>query len=92
MNLEVNIEFLDEYLIIPCKRRDNILMQNIFVLLASPEMSAQYRFLCIVFFANMHSRVLVRREDTQAQGLSCWGSYRRAMVHAVDGEIPGHSP
>ena len=33
------------------KRRDNILIRNIFVLLASPEMAAQSRFLCIVYFA-----------------------------------------
>ena len=36
MNQEVRIEFLVESLRIPDKRRDNILMQNIFVLLASP--------------------------------------------------------
>ena len=36
MNQEVNIEFLDESLRMPGKRRDNILMRNIFVLLASP--------------------------------------------------------
>ena len=34
----------------PGKRRDNILMRNIFVLLASPKMAAQSRFLCIVYF------------------------------------------
>ena len=34
----------------PGNRRDNILMRNIFVLLASPEMAAEYRFLCIVYF------------------------------------------
>ena len=33
----------------PGKRRDNILMRNIFVLLASPKMAAQSRFLCIVY-------------------------------------------
>ena len=51
MNLEVDIEFLDESLQIPGKRRYNILLQNIFVFLASPEMSAQSRFLCIVYFS-----------------------------------------
>ena len=51
MNREVNIEFLDEYLIIPGKRCNNILMKNTFVLLALPEMAAQYRFLRIVYFA-----------------------------------------
>ena len=40
MNREVNIEFVDELLRMPGKRRDNILMQNIFVLLASPEIAA----------------------------------------------------
>ena len=35
-NREVNIEFLDEYLRMPGKRRDNILTRNIFVLLALP--------------------------------------------------------
>ena len=61
INQEVNIEFLDESLRMPGKRRDNILMQNIFVLLASPEMPAQSRFLCIVYFANIHSRALASR-------------------------------
>ena len=51
MNREVNIEFLDESLRMPGKRIENILMQNMFVLLASPEMAAQSRFLCIVYFA-----------------------------------------
>ena len=50
MNWEVNIEFLYESLRITGKRRDNILMQNIFLLLASPEMAAQSRFLYIVYF------------------------------------------
>ena len=92
MNLEVKIELLDESLRMPGKRRDNILMRNIFVLLASPEMAAQSCFLCIVYFANMHSHALVIREVTQAQVLSGWVSSRRAMVHAVYGKIPGHSP
>ena len=35
----------------PGKRRDNILMLNLFVLLDSPEMAAQSRFLCIFYFA-----------------------------------------
>ena len=35
----------------PGKRRDNILMKNIFVLLAFLEMAAQSRFLCIFYFA-----------------------------------------
>ena len=51
MNREVNIEFLDESLQMPSKTRDNILMRDMFVLLASPEMAAQSRFLCIVYFA-----------------------------------------
>ena len=51
MNREVNIELLDESLQMPGKRRDNIIMRNLFVLLASPEMAAQPRFLCIVYFA-----------------------------------------
>ena len=51
MNREVNIEFLDESLQMHVKRRDNILIRNLFVLLASPEMAAQSRFLCIVYFA-----------------------------------------
>ena len=51
MNQEVKIEFLDESLKMPGKRRDNILMQNLFLLLASPEMAAQSRFLCIFYFA-----------------------------------------
>ena len=50
MNRDVNIEFLDDSLIMPGNRRDNILIRNIFVLLASPEISAQSRFLCIVYF------------------------------------------
>ena len=50
MNLDISIELLDESLRMPGKRRDNILMRNIFVLLALPEMAAQYRFLCIVYF------------------------------------------
>ena len=41
---------MDESFRIPGKRRDTILMQNIFVVLASPEMAAQSRFLCIVYF------------------------------------------
>ena len=36
MNWEVNIELLDDSLRMPGKRRDNILMRNIFVLLTSP--------------------------------------------------------
>ena len=36
MNGEVNIEFFDESLLVAGKRRDNILMRNLFVLLASP--------------------------------------------------------
>ena len=51
MNREVNIELLDESLRIPGKRCDNILMRNLFVLLALPEMAAQSLFLCIVYFA-----------------------------------------
>ena len=51
MNPEVNIEFLDESLRMPGKRCDNILMRNLFVLLALPEMAAKSRFLCIVYFA-----------------------------------------
>ena len=51
MNQEVNIELLDESLRMPGKIPDNILMQNLFVLLTLPEMVAQYRFLCIVYFA-----------------------------------------
>ena len=47
---EVNIEFLDESLRMPGKRRVNILMQYIFLLLASPEMAIQSRFVCIVYF------------------------------------------
>ena len=43
-------------------------------------------------FCNVHSHALVIREDIQDQGLSCWGSYRIAIVHAVDGKSPGHSP
>ena len=35
----------------PGKRRDNILMRKLFVLLASPEMAAQSCFLCIVYYA-----------------------------------------
>ena len=50
MNWEVNIELLDESLQMTGKRRDNILMQNIFVLLVSPEMAAQSRFLWIFYF------------------------------------------
>ena len=69
MNREVNIEFLDESLQMPGNRRDNILMRNIFLLLASPEMAAKSRFLCIFYFANMHSHALVRRENTRAQRL-----------------------
>ena len=92
MNQEVNIEFLDESLRMLGKRRNNIRMRNIFVLLASPEMATQSRFLCIVYFADINSYVLVSREDTRAQGLSFWGSSRRAMVHAVYGKSPGHSP
>ena len=92
MNQAVNIELLDESLRMPGKRRDNILMQNIFVLLALPEMAAQSRFLCIVYFANMHSHALVNMKDTRYHGISCWGSSRRAMMHAVDGKSPGHSP
>ena len=48
---EDNIELLDKSLRIFRKRRDNILMRNIFVLLALPEMAAQSRFLCILYFA-----------------------------------------
>ena len=51
MNREVNIEFLYEDLIMPGKRRDNILIRNVFVLLDSPEMAAQSLFLCMVYFA-----------------------------------------
>ena len=91
MNQEINTEFLDDSLRMPGKRCDNILMQNLFVLLASPEMAAQSSFICIFYFANMHSHALVSREDTRAQVLSCWGSYRRAMVHTVDGKSPRHS-
>ena len=91
-NQEVNIEFLDESLQMTGKIRDNILMRNLFVLLASTEMAAQSRFLFIVYFANMHSHALVNREYTRAQKLYCWGSSIRAMVHAVDGKSPGHSP
>ena len=40
MNQEVNIGFLDESLRMIGKIRYNILMQNIFVLLALPEMAA----------------------------------------------------
>ena len=36
MNGEVNIEFFDESLLVAGKRRDNILMRNLFVLLALP--------------------------------------------------------
>ena len=36
MNREFNIEVLYEFVIMPGMRRDNILMKNIFVLLASP--------------------------------------------------------
>ena len=50
MNREVNIELLDESLRMPGKRREKILMRNLFVLLASPEMAEQSRFLCIVNF------------------------------------------
>ena len=45
MNRAVNLGFLNESLIMPGKRCDNILMRNIFVLLASQEMAAQSRFL-----------------------------------------------
>ena len=50
INREVDIEFLDESLRIPGKRRDNIFIRDIFVLLVSPEMEAQSRFLCIFLF------------------------------------------
>ena len=50
MNQEVNIEFLDDSLRMPGKIRDNILTRSLFVLLALPEMAAQSRFLCIVYF------------------------------------------
>ena len=50
-NWEVNIELLDESLRIPGKRRDNILMRNLFVLLALPKMAAQSCFLCMVYFS-----------------------------------------
>ena len=50
MNWEVNIEFLDESLRMSGNRRKNILMQDIFVLLDSPGMAAQSRFLWIVYF------------------------------------------
>jgi len=49
MNREVNVDFLDYTLSMPGKRRENVLMRNLFVLLASPEMAAQSRFLCIVY-------------------------------------------
>ena len=84
MDREVNIEFLDESLRIPRKIRGKIIVQNLFVLLASPEMVAQSRFLCIVYFANMTSCAFVSREYKRAQGLSCWVSSRKAMVHAVN--------
>ena len=51
MSQEVNIEVLDESLQMSGKRRDNILMKNIFVLLAFIEMAVKSRFLCIVYFA-----------------------------------------
>ena len=51
MNREVNVEYLNYSLAMPGKRRDNILMRNLFILLASPEMAAQSRLLCIVYFA-----------------------------------------
>ena len=51
MNREVNVEYLNYALAMPGKRRDNILMRNLFILLASPEMAAQSRLLCIVYFA-----------------------------------------
>ena len=92
MNQEVNIELLDEALRMTGKRRDNILMQNLFLLLTSTEIAAQYYFLCIVYFENMHLHALVGREDTRYQGITCLGSSRRAMVYVVDGNITGYSP
>ena len=40
INREVNIEFLDDSLQTTGKRRDNILLRNIFMILASQEMTA----------------------------------------------------
>ena len=51
MNQEVRIEFLVESLRIPDKRRDNILMRNIFVLLARQKWQRNIVFICIVYFA-----------------------------------------
>ena len=43
-------------------------------------------------FRNMNYHAVVSREDKRYQGLSVWGFSRGAMVHAVDGKNPGHSP
>ena len=87
MNREVNIELLDESLIIPGKRRDNILI----CYWHHHKWQRNIAFYALSIF-NMHSHSSVSREDTRAQGISCWGSSRRAMVHTVDGKSPGHSP
>ena len=47
MNREVNVEFLDHMLSTPGKSSENVLMRNLFLLLGSPEMAAQSRFLCL---------------------------------------------
>ena len=51
MNREVNVEFLDHMLSTPGKSSENVLMRNLFLLLGSPEMAAQSRFLCIIYFS-----------------------------------------
>ena len=51
MNREVNVDFLDHMLSTPGKSSENVLMRNLFLLLGSPEMAAQSRFLCIIYFS-----------------------------------------
>ena len=51
MNRSVNVKYLDYCLKMPGKKRENILMRNLFTLLASPEMVSQSCCLLILFFS-----------------------------------------
>ena len=89
MNREVNIELLNESLRMPGKRRDNILIQNIFVLLALPEMSAQSHFLCIVYFEICISMCWLAGKKHDLKDFPVGASpkeqwYTRSMVRVLD--------
>ena len=82
INRYICVEYLDYCLKMVGKKKDNILIRNLWCLLTSNEMVAQMRFYGIFFF--LLAFALANGEDTRAFKLSRGRPTGRAMVRKIN--------